>query len=84
MAFSSFLRRASPLTESRTVYHIRSRMFKMEQNSFICWGASSFFTHAYWDLETTMTTFKNNMILRAHLEHSESWQFEDRQMGAGE
>ena len=35
-------------------------------------------------LETTMTTFKNNIILRAHLEHSESWQFEDRQMGAGE
>ena len=37
-----------------------------------------------WDLETTKTTFKNNIILRAHLEHSESWQFEDRQMGAGE
>ena len=31
-----------------------------------------------------MTTFKNNIILWAHLEHSESWQFEDRQMGAGE
>ncbi len=31
-----------------------------------------------------MTTFKNNIILRAHLEHSELWQFEDRQMGAGE
>jgi len=25
----------------------------------------------YW--ETTMTTFKNNIILRAHLEHSELW-----------
>ena len=24
-----------------------------------------------------MTTFKNNIILWAHLEHSESWQFED-------
>ncbi len=31
-----------------------------------------FFPHTYWDLETTMTTFKNNIILRAHLEHSES------------
>ena len=31
-----------------------------------------------------MTTFKNNIILRAHLEHSELWQFEDGQMGAGE
>ena len=31
-----------------------------------------------------MTTFKNNIILRAHLEHSELWEFEDRQMGAGE
>ena len=47
-------------------------------------GASPFFTHAYWDLETTKTTFKNNIVLRTHLEHSESWQFEDRQMGAGE
>ena len=35
-------------------------------------GASPFFTHAYWDLETTKTTFKNNIVLRAHLEHSES------------
>ncbi len=35
-------------------------------------GASPFFTHAYWDLETTMTTFKNNIILMAHLEQSES------------
>ena len=35
-------------------------------------GASPFFTHTYWDLETTMTTFNNNIILRAHLEHSES------------
>ena len=26
--------------------------------------------HTY--LETTMTTFKNNIVLRAHLEHSES------------
>ena len=43
-----------------------------------------FFTHAYWDLETTKTTFKNNIVLRTHLEHSESWQFEDRQMGTGE
>ena len=25
-----------------------------------------------------------NIFLRAHLEHSESWRFEDRQMGAGE
>ena len=25
-----------------------------------------------------------NIVLRVHLEHSESWQFEDRQMGAGE
>ena len=33
----------------------------------------AFFTHMYWDLETTMTTFKNNIILRAHLEHSELW-----------
>jgi len=24
-------------------------------------------------LETTMTTFKNNIILRAHLEHSGLW-----------
>ena len=40
--------------------------------------------HAYRDLETTRTTVKNNIVLRAHLEHSESWQFEDRQMGAGE
>ena len=40
--------------------------------------------YAYWNLETTKTTFKNNIALRAHLEHSESWQFEDRQMGAGE
>ncbi|MBR1589353.1 MAG: hypothetical protein IJ658_13655 [Kiritimatiellae bacterium] len=47
-------------------------------------GASPFFTHAYWDLETTKTTFKNNIVLRTHLEHSESWQFDDRQMGAGE
>ena len=31
-----------------------------------------------------MTTFKNNMILRAHLEHSELWQLEDWQTGAGE
>ena len=29
----------------------------------------AFFTHMYWDLETTMTTFKNNIILRTHLEH---------------
>ncbi len=29
----------------------------------------AFFTHTYWDLETTMTTFKNNIILRTHLEH---------------
>ena len=36
-------------------------------------GASPFFTHSYWDLETTMTTFKNNMILWAHLEHPELW-----------
>ena len=36
-------------------------------------GASAFFTHMYWDLETTMTTFKNNIILRAHLEHSGLW-----------
>ena len=35
-------------------------------------GASPFFTHAYWDLETTKTTFKNNIVLRTHLEHSES------------
>ena len=34
-------------------------------------GASAFFTHAHWDLETTMTTFKNSIILWAHLEHSE-------------
>jgi len=47
-------------------------------------GASAFFTHAHWNLETTKTTFKNNIFLRAYLEHSESWQFEDRQMGAGE
>jgi len=47
-------------------------------------GSSQFFTHAHWDLETTMTTFKSNIILRTHLEHSELWQFEDRQMGAGE
>jgi len=47
-------------------------------------GSSQFFTHAHWDLETTMTTFKNNIILRARFEHSELWQFEDRQMGAGE
>ena len=33
-------------------------------------GAFAFFTHMYWDLETTMTTFKNNIILRTHLEHS--------------
>ena len=33
----------------------------------------AFFTHPYWDLETTMTTFKNNIILRAHLEHSGLW-----------
>jgi len=46
-------------------------------------GASAFFTHAHWDLETTKTTFKNNIVLRARLEHSESWHFEDRQMGAG-
>ena len=31
-----------------------------------------FFIHTHWDLETTKTTFKNNIILRAHLEHSES------------
>ena len=30
-----------------------------------------------------MTTFKNNIVLRAYLEHSESWQLEDRQMGRG-
>ena len=36
-------------------------------------GASAFFTHPYWDLETTMTTFKNNIILRAQLEHSGLW-----------
>ena len=30
-----------------------------------------------------MTTFKNNIVLRTHLEHSESWQLEDRQMGRG-
>ncbi len=30
-------------------------------------GASPFFTHAYWDLETTKTTFKNNIVLRTHL-----------------
>ena len=36
------------------------------------------------DLETTKTAFKNNIILRAHLEHSELWWVEDRQMGAGE
>jgi len=47
-------------------------------------GASAFFTHPYWDLETTKTTVKNNIFLRTHLEHSESRQFEDRQMGAGE
>ena len=41
-------------------------------------GASAFFTHTYWDLETTMTTFKNNIILRANLEHSGLWWFEDR------
>jgi hypothetical protein len=35
--------------------------------------AKAFFTHPYWDLETTMTTFKNNIILRAHLEHSGLW-----------
>ena len=35
-------------------------------------GASPFFAHSYWDLETTKTTFKNNIILRAHLEQSES------------
>ena len=29
-------------------------------------------THAYWDLETTKTTFKNNIVLRARLEHSGS------------
>ena len=46
--------------------------------------ASAFFIHAYWALETTKTTFKNNIILKAHLEHSESLQFEDRQTGAGE
>ena len=33
----------------------------------------AFFTHTYWNLETTMTTFKNNIILRAHLEHSGLW-----------
>ena len=27
---------------------------------------------ALWELETTITTFNNNIILRAHLEHSES------------
>ena len=47
-------------------------------------GRISVFTHAYWDLKTTKTTFKNNIVLRTHLEHSESWQFEDWQMGAGE
>jgi len=35
-------------------------------------GSSLFFIQAYWNLETTKTTFKNNIILRAHLEHSES------------
>ena len=37
------------------------------------WGRICVFTHTYWDFETTMTTFKNNIILRAHLEHSELW-----------
>ena len=35
-------------------------------------GSSLFFIQAYRDLETTKTTFKNNIILRTHLEHSES------------
>ena len=34
-------------------------------------SASSFFAHAYWDLETTKTTFNNNFILRASLEQSD-------------
>ena len=44
----------------------------------------AFFAHAYWDLETTKTTFKNNIVLRTHLEHSESCEIDDRQMGAVE
>ena len=33
-------------------------------------GASAFFTYAYWDWETTKTTFKNNFALRTLLERS--------------
>ena len=34
-------------------------------------GASAFFTHTHWDLETTMTTFNNNFILRTSLEQTD-------------
>ena len=39
----------------------------------IAYGAYLRFSPIRWDLKTTMTTFKNNIILRAHLEHSELW-----------
>ena len=39
---------------------------------------------ALWDLETTMTTFNNNFILRAHLEQSDGKTCGWWQMGAGE
>ena len=55
------------------VYNILPICHKEKSPDLVVQGASPFFTHSYWDLETTMTTFKNNIILRAHLEHSESW-----------
>ena len=63
----------APLFALRTVYHfpagLGTGIFGRLGGGN---GSSLFFIQAYWNLETTKTTFKHNIILRAHLEHSES------------
>ena len=69
--------KAEPSDGSATMAHIEPAedQIVVYQPNETCrlTGTSSFFIHAYWNLKTTMTTFKNNMILRAHLEHPELW-----------